>query len=179
MTIAFYGNARGLVSLIPRERLFYLSLANYVGPLPPFLSEFNAGLTAFCTNPINKQFCIGIYGAIFGPDLPLVDEEIFQVLTSLIDIISNKDALHNLQTMHFDQTRKYDYGPKKNLEVYNSTEPPKYKFENMPTHNLVLFSGLNDYLADPIDVQKLRNLLASVGKEPMIDYVVLILNGQH
>uniref|UniRef100_T1KPH7 Partial AB-hydrolase lipase domain-containing protein n=1 Tax=Tetranychus urticae TaxID=32264 RepID=T1KPH7_TETUR len=189
--IAFDGDPKGIVSLAPNERLFYLALGKYVGPVPPLLAETNAGLTAFCTVEINKPLCIAVYNYLFGPDRAMIDRKRFQVLTSQIDLISSKDALHNLQSMHFNQTRKYDYGRKKNQEMYGSDDPPKYPFENIPTYNLVLISGLNDYLASQIDVQKLRNILRrrnctninddcpDSNNRPYIDHVITYPHWSH
>uniref|UniRef100_T1KPH6 AB hydrolase-1 domain-containing protein n=1 Tax=Tetranychus urticae TaxID=32264 RepID=T1KPH6_TETUR len=167
--IAFRGSPKGISGLVPSSRPAFLAQASYVGPIPPFLAEFDAGLTLFCSIPILKQICIEVYSKYFGPDRPMIDEGRFQVLTSLIDATSNKDNLHTRQAVYYDQIRKFDYGNKMNLELYGSDEPPKYPFENIPTYNLVLISGQNDYLATPENVQKLRNILNGTA---LVDYMI-------
>ncbi|XP_015789220.1 lipase 3-like [Tetranychus urticae] len=182
--IAFYGDAKGLGSVIPNERLATRALENYEGPLPPFLPEFDAGLTYFCSAEISQPICIEVYSYLFGPNRRMINKEIFQVITSQIDSTSNKDTTHDLQSMRYDQIRKFDYGKKMNQEKYGSDEPPKYQFERIPKYNLVLISGLNDYLADSKDVQKLRNILSkgnstkfdgpcpNSNNRPYIDHVI-------
>jgi hypothetical protein len=40
----------------------------------------------------------------------------------------------------------YDYGTKKNLVIYNATEPPDYKLERI-TVPMILFYADNDWLS--------------------------------
>lgn len=89
----------------------------------------------------------------------MVSPKQIKELISQLDQDSFKNALHAVQSFKYDQIREFDYGPWKNLQLYGSIEPPKYPFENIPTYNLVLISSLNDYLAPPVNIQKLRNIL--------------------
>jgi lysosomal acid lipase/cholesteryl ester hydrolase len=63
----------------------------------------------------------------------------------------------------------YDYGTEKeNLEHYNQTTAPSYDLTkvSVPT---ALYSGGNDWLADPIDVDVLRKLLPNIVEDYAIE----------
>lgn len=56
----------------------------------------------------------------------------------------------------------YDYGAAGNLKVYNSTTPPVYKLDVIPsTLPLALVYGDKDLLADPMDVRNLIKILSN------------------
>lgn len=164
--IAFYGDPNGIANLVPRAR-FLLKIASiYQGPVIPFLPVLDAITSILCTSNILNPICFEIYNYLFGPDRPMVSRGQIKELLSQVDQTSFKNALHVLQSLNFDQIREYDYGPMKNLQLYGSIEPPVFPFENIPTYNLVLISGLNDYLAPPKNVQKLRNILRGKYLQP-------------
>uniref|UniRef100_T1KPH2 Lipase n=1 Tax=Tetranychus urticae TaxID=32264 RepID=T1KPH2_TETUR len=168
---AFYGESKGLLTVIPRNRLVFGTLDDYVGPFSPSLPEFDALLTIAtipCTIEVIKPICIEIY--LFGVDRRMIDKKLFQVLTSQIDTTSTKNLIHYLQSVKYDQVSKYDYGPEMNQEMYSSDELPKYPFENVPTCNLVLIGGLNDYFSDEKDFQNNR---------PFIDHVITYPDWSH
>ena len=53
-----------------------------------------------------------------------------------------------------------DYmSPTQNLECYNSVTPPRVPLENITISDMHLFNSLNDLLADPKDVEKLKAAL--------------------
>ena len=49
--------------------------------------------------------------------------------------------------------------PSHNQECYNSLTPPRIPFENINITDLYLFNAENDLLADPKDVQLLKDAL--------------------
>ncbi|XP_015789096.1 lipase 3-like [Tetranychus urticae] len=167
--IAFIGDLKGIASVIPRSLLLTEIGSQYSGPLFPFLQELDAILSILCTNDAVKPICFEIYNYLFGPDREMVSPDQIKVLFSQVDQMSLKNFLHYIQSFKYDQIREFDYGPKTNLEVYGSEESPKFPFENVPAHNLVIISALNDYFAPPVSVQKLRNILPD---RPFIDHVV-------
>ncbi|XP_013165554.1 PREDICTED: lipase member J-like [Papilio xuthus] len=57
--------------------------------------------------------------------------------------------------------QKYDYGLKKNLQLYGSVVPPLYNLKKS-TMPIVLIYGNNDFLVDPRDVRWLSNQLPNV-----------------
>lgn len=53
-----------------------------------------------------------------------------------------------------------DYmSPEQNLECWNSVTPPRVPLENITVNDLHLFNSLNDLLADPKDVDRLKAAL--------------------
>ncbi|XP_043481797.1 uncharacterized protein LOC122510908 [Leptopilina heterotoma] len=56
---------------------------------------------------------------------------------------------------------QYDYGPVKNLHLYNSTTPPKYPIERIKVP-VAVFYGANDFLTSPGDVLHLASKLPNV-----------------
>lgn len=44
-----------------------------------------------------------------------------------------------MQVIEAPELRNFDYGPVKNLEKYNSTEPPKYNIEELKKMRLDIF----------------------------------------
>ena len=56
----------------------------------------------------------------------------------------------------------YDYGSaKENMVHYNQSEPPLYDLSSIRTP-VALYSATNDWLADPADVDSLRQALPNV-----------------
>lgn len=157
--IAFLGQPNGIVNLLPRARLLLKILSLYKGPAIPFLPAFDAILSILCTSQIINSICFEFYNYLVGPDRPMVHQDQIKELISILDQTSLKNVLHFLQSFNFDQIHEYDYGPVKNVQFYGSINPPAFPYENVPTYNLVLLSGLNDFLAPPKNVQKLRNIL--------------------
>lgn len=63
----------------------------------------------------------------------------------------------------------FDYGTVKNIKIYNQKEPPKYDLKkiNIPT---IIFYSLNDWLADPEDIDILYEELNCYKKKILIPY---------
>lgn len=71
---------------------------------------------------------------------------------------SSKTLIHYAQGIKSGEFKQYNYGAKRNMEVYNSSEPPKYNLSKI-TMPITLFCGNNDWLSSPIDVMQLSNEL--------------------
>lgn len=77
-----------------------------------------------------------------------------RVLQTLLPIIlghspagtSTRTVVHLSQGILSGRFRPYDYGSKKNMQIYNATEPPDYDFTNV-TVPIALFYSDNDWLA--------------------------------
>lgn len=52
---------------------------------------------------------------------------------------------HSLSVGRF---QKFDYGPKKNMELYQSVKPPEYNLSNVRTKVHIIY-GTNDYVVSP------------------------------
>ncbi|XP_033210201.1 lipase 3-like [Belonocnema kinseyi] len=75
---------------------------------------------------------------------------------------SNKQLLHYaLGTYNPGTFRLFDYGPVRNLQLYNSITPPDYPLENV-NFPFAIYHGLNDLLADPKDVDLLKGRLPNI-----------------
>ncbi|KAM0731929.1 Lipase 3 [Formica fusca] len=79
------------------------------------------------------------------------------------------------QIVHFGQLimsgsfRKYDHGVKMNLNLYGSTQPPKYNLERIKVPVAIFYSD-NDFLTHYSDVQKLVNGLPNVIEVKKVPY---------
>ena len=72
---------------------------------------------------------------------------------------SLKAISHFVQLLGSRKFRMYDYGAEINNLVYNSPEPKEYDIKSIKNFPIALFSGTEDRLADPEDVEWLRNEL--------------------
>eukprot|EP01089_Gocevia_fonbrunei_P013840 TRINITY_DN3643_c0_g1_i3.p1 TRINITY_DN3643_c0_g1~~TRINITY_DN3643_c0_g1_i3.p1 ORF type:complete len:381 (+),score=69.42 TRINITY_DN3643_c0_g1_i3:81-1223(+) len=69
---------------------------------------------------------------------------------------SVKNMIHWSQGVTAEVFQKYDYGREGNMVEYGQPTPPVYDLKKLPkTLNIALFTGGNDYLADPKDVATL------------------------
>lgn len=64
---------------------------------------------------------------------------------------SVQNMLHWSQALHSSQLKAYDWGREDNIKHYNQTTPPLYNIKDMKIPTAV-WSGGNDWLADPEDV---------------------------
>lgn len=62
---------------------------------------------------------------------------------------SSKTVVHYGQGIESGEFKQYDYGAKQNMEIYKSTEPPKYNISKI-TVPITLFCGDNDWLSSPV-----------------------------
>lgn len=77
---------------------------------------------------------------------------------------SIKTMIHWAQSASKKTFKYFDYGYEENKKRYGRPDPPDYPLEHIDTRHVALFSSLNDGLADPRDVQILRNRLKGRGK---------------
>jgi lysosomal acid lipase/cholesteryl ester hydrolase len=72
---------------------------------------------------------------------------------------SLKSINHFVQMVRSKKFEMYDYGEKSNLEIYNSKLPPEYDLNHVHNIPIGLFSGNEDKLAGPKDVDWLKDQL--------------------
>lgn len=72
---------------------------------------------------------------------------------------SLKNWCHYIQTSHFDEFRKYNYGPEKNEEVYGSPEPPLYDLSKVQHEDLTIVYSDNDYMISQEDMDFLSSII--------------------
>ncbi|XP_070157111.1 lipase 3-like [Polyergus mexicanus] len=122
-----------------------------------FLSKYDCN-----QNLVQQKFCARFIFLICGDDPEQFDYALLPVILSHDPAgSSTKTFLHYLQAFQTNKFRQYDYGRKRNLLMYNSTEPPDYDLTNI-TVPIALFYGANDWLVNISEVQKLSRLLPNV-----------------
>lgn len=80
------------------------------------------------------------------------------------------NIIHYAQQFHAqNRVQMYDFGRMGNIRKYGQETPPEYHFERITNRYIALLSGLNDWLVNPIDLNRLRLKL----RVPLLlDYVV-------
>ncbi|EDW34025.1 GL22025 [Drosophila persimilis] len=81
---------------------------------------------------------------------------------------STDQMLHYIQEQQSGYFRQFDYGPKKNLQVYGSEEPPEYPVE-LITSDVHLWYSDNDAMAAVEDVEALGERLPKKSMHRMAD----------
>lgn len=62
---------------------------------------------------------------------------------------------HLAQLVASNRYGMMDFGPTENMQRYGTEQPPAYPLANITSANIALFRGLNDPLADNVDVERL------------------------
>lgn len=81
---------------------------------------------------------------------------------------STRNIIHYAQAVKSGKFCQFDFGEEENMKRYNQTTPPEYDPTKI-TVPIALFSGTNDWLAVPRDIQKLLPQLQHVIKNQVID----------
>lgn len=74
---------------------------------------------------------------------------------------STKQLVHYGQEIVSGEFQNFDYGAKKNMQMYNSKVPPKYHLERV-TSPVALFYSTQDWLSNITDINVLRKILPNV-----------------
>jgi len=82
---------------------------------------------------------------------------------------SVRNMAHWAQMVNAEKFQMFDYGTVGNIQHYNSVVPPQYKPQDMLKPKVALFTGTQDDLADPKDVQHLIELLPQSNKPVVVD----------
>jgi pimeloyl-ACP methyl ester carboxylesterase len=102
---------------------------------------------------VDPQFCDKATDAMWGPSTEINNTRLPYIYTYEPSPTSNKNAAHWAQSIRSMQFQMYDYGPVDNEKIYGTVLPPKYPLNKIPADlKIALFTGGNDYLADPTDV---------------------------
>jgi len=111
--------------------------------------------SAFCA--LFGKLCDDFVAAIADMDASRDNYERYDVVaghdpsgTSVLNMV------HWEQLTFVDNFQKYDYGTDENMKIYGQPTPPLYNLGNI-THEVHLFAGDEDMLADPTDVQRLKD----------------------
>lgn len=110
----------------------------------------------------DKLICENALFVLSGPSRFLNESRVSVYETHSPAGTSVKNLAHFSQLVISGKFQMYDFGsPKENLAHYNQTEPPVYNLGGIRTP-IALYSATNDWLADPIDVARLRSELPNV-----------------
>eukprot|EP01089_Gocevia_fonbrunei_P006698 TRINITY_DN1755_c0_g1_i3.p1 TRINITY_DN1755_c0_g1~~TRINITY_DN1755_c0_g1_i3.p1 ORF type:complete len:149 (+),score=25.62 TRINITY_DN1755_c0_g1_i3:405-851(+) len=101
-----------------------------------------------------------------GPSNNLNVSRIAYYLSEEPNPTSVMNMVHWSQGVSINKFQRFDYGHAGNMQHYGQSTPPQYDISKFPTNlPLALFTGGNDYLADPKDVAQ---LLAQLPKAPVL-----------
>lgn len=81
------------------------------------------------------------------------------VLYHVMRVVGFKQGKQMCQQMKANRLQKYDFGVAKNLNVYNSPEPPEYDLSNLLIKPPLIVVATNDALASPAAVSRLINVM--------------------
>jgi pimeloyl-ACP methyl ester carboxylesterase len=125
------------------------------------------------------SFCEFSLELIMGPSTNLNKTRLGYYLGYEPNPTSVKNMAHWAQGVRSQSFQKYDYGSQGNIKHYNQPIPPQYELEYFPKNlPVALFTGSNDYLADPLDVQTLLSQLPITPyyhNEPTFSHIDFIL----
>ncbi|CAL7948812.1 unnamed protein product [Xylocopa violacea] len=164
--IAFLSNQRspllkfvvhfyGLMEWFPRNRLQARALGTIIRNAP---------------GSFTKGFCVCWFSLIAGFGSDQLDKSMLPLILGHFPAgASAKQIVHYGQSILSGSFRKFDYGPTENLNIYGSTQPPKYDLEKVKAPIIIFYSG-NDFLTDPADVKKLTDRLPNVIETKKIAY---------
>ena len=117
----------------------------------------------FCNMVVTDKFiCENVIFAFCGPSKYLNQSRISVYTTHTPAGTSVKNLAHFSQMVISGRYEMYDYGSSKaNMLNYNQTTPPAYDLKQVRVP-VALYWAQNDWLADPVDIQYLRQNLPNV-----------------
>lgn len=163
--VAFMSHLKSPIRLVARFANDYKAIAHFLGEdefLPQnsfikFLAKYGCSLTVE-----ENKICANSLFVLCGFDAVEFNYTLLPVILSHSPAgASTKTLTHYAQEITSGYFRQYDYGEKRNQEIYNTTEPPSYELSRISVPIAIFYSD-NDWLASTLDVQKLLTELKSV-----------------
>ncbi|KAF7265557.1 lipase 3-like isoform X2 [Rhynchophorus ferrugineus] len=113
-----------------------------------------------CEKKYTKRICENLFYVLLGYNENELDLKMLpKILSHDPAGTSTKTALHYAQEIRDDgKFQQYDYGPKGNMEIYGTPQPPEYPLDHIK-RPVYMFSAENDIFANPIDVERLCKIL--------------------
>jgi len=145
------------VSNMRTDRLFQvLGFRQFMGGGMGFANRFGPSL-AVRSAKLSSVFTGLIFKALCGwnPDNNFSAARIPIIAAHQPGGTSVQVMAHWSQAIRNGGFSKYDYGKKKNLEVYGEEVPPDYKLSELGDVNIAVFYGGADKLTCPCDVERL------------------------
>jgi pimeloyl-ACP methyl ester carboxylesterase len=131
------------------ELLIFLGQTEFGGSTP-FLENLLSLLCEIDTNLCSTSMC-----AVMGCDPQNWNNTRWPVYAHHDPAgTSVKNIIHFAQLVRQNKFQKFDYGTTGNMKHYNQKTPPQYPLANLKA-NVALFSGTQDYLADPNDFHRM------------------------
>lgn len=163
---ALFGSAKALPLIVGKSKALIKTMHVILGKrgfaLPSTAQYYIA--TRQCPKKMYIPWCALSIFMICGPDTKGLNKTRLPVYNTHMPAgTSSKNMIHWLQMYNSNKFAKYDYGDQ-NKDHYNQDHPPLY---NVTTEvPVVIYSGENDYLADPVDVNWLVSELPNVVHKP-------------
>ncbi|EFO16699.1 hypothetical protein LOAG_11805 [Loa loa] len=107
-----------------------------------------------CDKPFLNPLCRDVLFQIAGPESNQFNESRVSVYIGGQGGTSVMNMIHWIQMVNSGKFQAYNYGSTKENQIYyGSDSPPIYNLSlvNVPIY---LFSGMNDWLANPVDIQE-------------------------
>ncbi|CAH8624897.1 unnamed protein product [Schistosoma haematobium] len=129
-------------------------IAPFAKTVEPVIEWFGNGL--FLCKPNHIPFvCSNIMYLIAGYDSKNTNVSRLPIYVAHTPAgTSVQNMVHYCQGIVTDRFQKYDYGPTKNLQIYNQSYPPLYNISQLKIPIIIYYGG-HDWLASYNDVHKL------------------------
>ncbi|CAH1126582.1 unnamed protein product [Ceutorhynchus assimilis] len=153
-----------------------LPMLNWYEMLMPNGNELlNRIVVPLCSPKAMHDICMDFLYVIAGTESGLVNKTLLPIMLQFTPSgFAVKQMFHYAQVIKTGDFKQFDYGPKKNLKMYNDTKPPLYKFPNMKVP-LALFYAIEDPYSNPTMVEELRGKLPNI----VLDYQVPVPKFNH
>ncbi|XP_066143555.1 uncharacterized protein [Euwallacea fornicatus] len=147
---------------------------------PIVYKQFRPFLKATCADPKFSKLCIIMTGIIGSHRSYIIDTEIMQLIISSIPVrMSTQQVIHFLDNYVNGTFKKFDFGLKKNLEIYGQSNPPHYNLSAVDVP-VVFFVADGDSFIQLEDILEVsRQLSTSVNIQKVayprfthIDYIL-------
>lgn len=130
------------------------------------------GTEDFCV--FCKVCCDDLLASIMGPgyrNASLFNQSNLELMLHHVPAgTSSMEMAHYAQLVSNDNLALYDYGTSGNQKKYGQPTPPEYDLTKIPSSvPIALFTGGDDYLADPTDVERLISTLGPQRFETIVD----------
>ncbi|RWS01370.1 gastric triacylglycerol lipase-like protein [Dinothrombium tinctorium] len=144
--------------------------------LPPN-SVVNKLAEMVCKDFLFRDICSNLLFLIAGYDHLQLNETRLPVYIAHAPAgTSAWNLVHFMQGIVSKKFQKFDYGGIKNRLKYGTKTPPSYNLTKIDTRYIAIFHSQNDWLADPDDVQFLRD---QVKGHFLLDYKVQFPKWNH
>ncbi|KAL3277196.1 hypothetical protein HHI36_012547 [Cryptolaemus montrouzieri] len=130
------------------------------------IADFRVLLSLFCKYDIFKTTCNEAIKMLFqeAEQIEHIKDWSYAIDKTLCGG-SAREFFHFMQVGNSGRFARYDHGPKINMRMYNSTEPPLFHLENVNSTQL-LWCGDRDIFCSENDIRKLVERLGTKHIEP-------------